>query len=268
MAKRLTYEEVKEHIESFGYKLLSNEYVNNSTKLLLKCPFRHKYKTTFDIFKRGYRCPHCNGNAKHTYEGIKEYIESFGYKLLSKSYKNNHTKLKIKCPKGHEYEACFKSFKNGNRCPYCQERIRYEYEDVKEFIESFDYELLSENYKNNKEKLLLKCPNGHVFKMDYSHFKNHGRRCPACSISKGEKKIMDWLDKNNIKYIYDEPYFKNLLSPLGNPLRPDFIIEDKKIWIEYDGEFHFGERFEGDSFEIMQEHDKLKMNMLKEIIRN
>ena len=30
--KRLTYEEVKEYIESFGYKLLSNEYIYNNRK--------------------------------------------------------------------------------------------------------------------------------------------------------------------------------------------------------------------------------------------
>ena len=35
---------------------------------------------------------------KHTYEFVKEYIASFGYKLLSKKYINSHTKLLIKCP--------------------------------------------------------------------------------------------------------------------------------------------------------------------------
>ena len=31
--KKLTYEEVKEYIDNEGHKLLSKEYVNNSTKL-------------------------------------------------------------------------------------------------------------------------------------------------------------------------------------------------------------------------------------------
>ena len=36
MPIKLTYEEIKEYIESFGYKLLSNEYKNNKTKLKIK----------------------------------------------------------------------------------------------------------------------------------------------------------------------------------------------------------------------------------------
>lgn len=262
MAKRLTYEEVKEHIESFGYKLLSNEYVNNSTKLLLECPFGHKYKTTFDIFKRGCRCPYCSNRAKHTYEGIKEYIESFGYKLLSEGYKNNHTKLKIKCSKGHEYETTFKDFKRGGRCAKCKGLKRYTIEEVREYIEENNYKLISEEYINEKEKMRFVCDKGHEYNASFECFKR-GQRCPICRISKGERKIMDWLENYKIFYIYDSEYFEDLLSARGNPLRPDFIIEDKKIWIEYDGEFHFGERFEGDSFEIMQEHDKLKNEYAK-----
>ena len=264
MTRRFTYEEVKEYIESFGYKLLSEEYINLKSELIFECPNGHKYKTKFGIFQRGYRCPHCSGNAKHTIEHIKEYIESYNYELLSDKYTNNHAKLKVKCPENHEYEVTFKDFKRGRRCPYCSNHIKYTYNEIKKYIESFNYELLSEDYKNNKEKIFLKCSNGHIFEMCYSHFKNRGQRCPICNVSKGEQKIMDWLNKNNIKYIYDEPYFNDLLSPLGNPLRPDFIIKDKRIWIEYDGEFHFEEQFKGDSFEMIQEYDEIKNQYAKE----
>ena len=54
-----------------------------------------------------------------TYEEVKEYIENCGYKLLSKEYINNHTKLKLKCPKGHIFELRFNDFKNGQRCRQC-----------------------------------------------------------------------------------------------------------------------------------------------------
>ena len=33
MGKKLTYEEVREYVESNGYKLISKEYVNNGEKL-------------------------------------------------------------------------------------------------------------------------------------------------------------------------------------------------------------------------------------------
>ena len=35
--KRLSYEYVKEYIESFGYTLLSDEYKNNKTELKIQC---------------------------------------------------------------------------------------------------------------------------------------------------------------------------------------------------------------------------------------
>ena len=85
---------------------------------------------------------------KLTYEEIKEYIESFGYKLLSNEYKNNKTKLKIKCPKGHIFEMSFNSFKNGTRCPKCGGTQKLTYNEVKEYIENFKYKLLSTEYIN------------------------------------------------------------------------------------------------------------------------
>ena len=51
---------------------------------------------------------------KYDYEYIKNYIESFGYKLLSKTYANNATKLKMICNNGHECEISFANFKNKN----------------------------------------------------------------------------------------------------------------------------------------------------------
>ncbi len=258
-------EEVKEYIENEGYKLLSEKYTNNKGRILISCNNGHKYYTTFDNFKnKSTRCPYCSGNAKLTYEEVKEYIERAGYKLLSTEYKNANTKIKIQCDKGHEYEVLYGSFQQGHRCPCCHGRleIEYNYENVKEYVESFNYELLSTEYINAHTKLLTKCPKGHIYEVSFTHFK-YGNRCPTCGISKGEQKIMDYLNGENIKYIYNKPYFNDLIGVKGGLLRPDFIIEDKKIWIEYDGEFHFENKMNEDGYKILQEHDKLKNEYAK-----
>ena len=39
---------------------------------------------------------------KITYDYVKEYVESFGYILISKEYINSRTKLDMICDKGHE----------------------------------------------------------------------------------------------------------------------------------------------------------------------
>lgn len=206
---------------------------------------------------------------KIIYEEIKRYIESFGYELISKQCNKAKEKVLLKCPNGHLWEVRYDSFKSGNRCSECRKenmnkKFKASYEDVKMYIESFGYELLSDEYINGYQKLELKCPNGHKYNANFHNFKGGKRRCPMCKVSKGEQKIIDWLKENNISYIYDEPYFKNLLSPLGNPLRPDFIIEDKKIWIEYDGKFHYNKMYDEDGYETLKIHDKLKDIYAKE----
>ena len=263
--RKLTYEYVKEYIESFGYTLLSNEYINSLTKLLIKCPLGHEFEMRYGGFQQGSRCPKCKGVAKNSYEEVKDYIESFGYELLSDKYRNTKEKLKLKCPKGHEFEMRYHNFKDqGQRCPYCYGNTKYIYEEVKEYIELFGYKLLSAEYKNNKSNLLVRCDKGHEYEVTFHNFKDNGSRCPICNISKGERRIIDWLDNNNIEYIYDETYFNNLFGINGGLLRPDFILPSYKIWIEYDGEFHYKKYYESQNFETLQIHDEIKNQYAKE----
>lgn len=120
MPKRNTFQEVEKYIESFGYKLLSKEYINNKTKLKMLCPNKHIIDIRFDHFKQGTRCSHCANNFRLTIEYIRTEVEKEGYKLISEKYVNNHTPLVMKCPKGHITNTIiWNNFKNGSRCPIC-----------------------------------------------------------------------------------------------------------------------------------------------------
>ncbi len=99
---------------------MSQEYQNSKQKLEYICPNGHRYKTGWSKFKQGDRCAHCSGNAKPSYQEVKNYIESYGYKLLSKDFKNSNQKLLTLCDKGHEYWTRFSYFKHGHRCRTCQ----------------------------------------------------------------------------------------------------------------------------------------------------
>ena len=81
--RKYTYQEVYNMFLAEGYTLLSKEYINNKQQLNYICPNNHKHHITLANFNYGYRCPYCYGNVKFTYNQVKEYIESFGYKLLS-----------------------------------------------------------------------------------------------------------------------------------------------------------------------------------------
>ena len=53
MPKKLTYEEVKEYVVAQGYQLLSEEYINNHTKLKMICDKGHECEIAFGNFKQG-----------------------------------------------------------------------------------------------------------------------------------------------------------------------------------------------------------------------
>ena len=56
-------------------------------------------------------------NKKYNLNTVREYIESFSYKLLSTEYINARSKLK--CPSEHIYNVKWPDFKNNHRCPEC-----------------------------------------------------------------------------------------------------------------------------------------------------
>ena len=59
------------------------------------------------------------GKKKKTLDEIKQVFEKEGYALLSTEYIKSTSKLKVQCPKGHEYEVSWGHFNNGERCPVC-----------------------------------------------------------------------------------------------------------------------------------------------------
>jgi hypothetical protein len=271
---KMTYEHVKDYIEgNSGCKLLSTEYHNSKAILSLQCSCGNKFATTFSYFKHENKrqcndCGHENNinSQKHDYGKVKSIIESADCILVSKEYVNNSTPMDIICSKGHSFSKRFSDFNPDSPCPQCSnekksEDSRYSYEYVKEFIENENYRLLSSNYRNNRHKLLLLCNSGHEFSMPFGSF-SAGQRCPKCNISKGEKKIRDYLTKNNYnlkeQLTFDKCKYKKLL-----PF--DFAILDKNnevlCLVEYDGKQHFEpvEHFGGEkSFTLTKIRDAIK----------
>jgi hypothetical protein len=186
MPKRLTYNYVKNYIEneiSLGYKLLSTEYKTNAQPLDIECEKGHVFQKSFAEIKCGKTsCKICSPFTLD-YNSVKDYIENElgrGYKLISKSYKNNSTKMDIQCPEGHLFQKSYQQFKGDNaRCPECYQR-NYSYEDVKNFIEiELGYKLISTEFKT-KIPLVVQCDKGHEFYPLFDSIKNQGTRCPFC----------------------------------------------------------------------------------------
>ena len=242
--KRIEYNEVKKYIEQVGYKLLSTEYKNHGSMLIIQCPEGHIYNTKYNNFYTGKRCSVCAGNKKKTLEQVKEYIESFGYKLLSTEYVNSKIKLETQCLENHYYNISYGHFKRGDRCPKCYDKMRgsnqkLKYSDINDYAENVGYKCLSTKCKNVKENLRFECTKGHKFLMTFDNFKNQKQRCPLCKNidggSKSEKEIFKYIKQKYSGKIVenDRTQIKNYWT--GKNLELDILIPELFKAIEYNG---------------------------------
>lgn len=262
------------YINNTDYKIVGN-YINDMTKIKIECPNGHIINTTPLSLKNNLKCDQCkieNKKEKLRIELIK-ILELKNHKLVEK-YIDEKTKLKIICEKGHQYEATPREIKKGKKCPTCKnnniKKILKSKQKFYEMAESEGYTIIGE-YRGDKTKIELICPNGHNYFVRPGAFKNLNNRCPHCSESRGEKTISKILNKLNIDYI-SQFGFNNL--KYKQKLRFDFmiIIKNKIALIEYDGIQHFEPiNFTGKKnkeellkqFEIIKLRDKLKNEYCK-----
>lgn len=240
-------DEVRTIIESKGYTLLSNKYINSKTPIEIKCGnCGETSMIKLTNFKNMKMCSKCTPSRKKTYSEVKQLIEGIGYKLLSTEYINNHSKLLLQCDRGHFFQSTYADLRSGNNCQFCtrenlSHKFKIEYSEVKSYIENLGFNLISSHYGNCKSPIQVQCTEGHIFITTYDNFKNKGNRCPMCNESSGEQMVRAVLKKHNLnfksQYVIDE--CRNI-----KPLPFDFAIFDGTdnlvALIEYQGEFHYG----------------------------
>jgi len=163
--------------------------------------------------------------------------------LVIGEYINNNTVVKMKHIKcNNEFDMRPANFKNGNRCPFCAGVRKRTLDSIKKDVFNLvgdEYEILSKEYINNKEKLLFhhnKC--NHDFLMVPKDFlKENGNRCPKCKRSNGELEVERILNKYKINFESDN---RNSGCVNKRSLQFDFkvILNNQIIYIEVDGAFH------------------------------
>lgn len=276
----LTTEEFKEKLYRINPNIeVLGTYINDKTKIKCKCKIDgYEWTMTPNNLLQGQGCPEC-GRKRATQKNTKtqgQFITEL-YRInpnieILGTYINSKTKIKCRCKiDGHEWEAMPKDLLHRHGCPKCK-MITHE-----EFIERLqqinpDIEIL-ETYINARTKIKCRCAIcGHEWKTKPCILLS-GHGCPKCKISKGEKRIAQYLDNIGIYYIYDNPYFNDLVGKGGGLMRPDFIIPSLKIWIEYDGIQHYEPKdFRGGMsaeevqqlFEYTQQNDQIKNQYAKD----
>lgn len=175
------------------------------------------------------------------------------------------------CSKGHEYDTTIYNRTHvGINCPYCSnKKVLVGFNDLL----TTHPELAAEwNYSRNEDifphdivagsnqKVWWNCEEGHEWETTPNHRTSGGTGCPACSESKGEKRIRKWLERNSHYKFEAQKEFNGLLGLGGKPLSYDFYLPECNLLIEFQGEFHDGKanKYVKENLEIQQEHDGRK----------
>lgn len=258
---------------------LISDYCGTNKPITIKCNkcgqiFEYTMaKTFFDLARRrNYLCD-CAKQFEEMPKNVQKFINEFKNNYSEKyeiiqwfvKYKSEE-EIVLKCKEC----GCVKKIKPRHFnekdwiCHRCNKTgAKITYDELKNRVEMGEkYILISDDFKNSKDKILIKCRKcGFIFKKRVdSFFQNDVVKCPKCNPNKslGELKIMQYLDDNNIEYI-DE-----FLLP--NKQRFDFYIPSLKIAIEYNGRQHY-ERVDffnqHKSLEEIQEYDNKKKNYCK-----
>lgn len=125
-------------------------------------------------------------NERHTLEYVKNYVEKYGYTLLSKEYINARAKIEVQCPEGHVYKVTWNNFQRGERCIKCHQLAgkgghqTKDLEDIRKELAERGVELLSDYYKNNETLLTLRCDKGHVYTSTWLCLQRGGTKCSKC----------------------------------------------------------------------------------------
>ena len=243
--KQHSYRYIQKKFKDRGYTLLSDHYKNIYQKLDYICPKGHEGNINYNDFRQGHGCMACGTKegaekTRLSYSYVKTEIEKEGYKLLSDSYENAFTEIKIECDRGHIIKSKWCLWQRGVRCKVCanesrRKKLKLDYDHVKVEIEKEGYRLLSDSYENSHTYLLCVCPNNHTLLTTWNNFQS-GYRCGKCSDnhSKAELEIFDFV-KN---------YFDDAISgdrKLIYPFELDIVIPSKKIAIEYNGLYYHSE---------------------------
>lgn len=261
--KKTAREYIKECKER-GVDLPIEDYINNHTRIKHKCSKGHIYYQIPKSHLKGFGCSKCSNKYSYTPREYFNICKREELDLPIEDYINNSTRIKHKCKYGHIYEQTPSSNLKGIGCPICSGLKKKTPEEYYSECKSKGYDLPIEDYRGNKVRIKHVCKKGHIYEQRPN---NHlqGASCPICNESHGEKFIMNYLNKNNIKY-ESQKKFNSLKDK--QPLSYDFYLPGYNILIEYQGIQHFESvSFNGKDYtdlDKQQHHDRLKQRFAKE----
>lgn len=262
-----TYQEFLDDLQSITENIIiltsEDKYINGSTKVLCKCKIDgYEWLALPSALLRGEGCPKCYG-----YISEEEFRDNLSHEncnvVLYDKYLGSKTKTKFKCLiDGYVWETTPYHILHNSGCPMCasrkqSERQTFSHEEyIKRLKEITNSIIPIEKYLRNDVPILHKCLNcNHEWQVSPYSLITERTGCPKCNCTKGENRIIKFLEDNNIDYVFQKK-FDDL--KYVNYLFYDFYIPNYNVLIEYDGEFHYIDVFKNGEFENAKLRDNLK----------
>ena len=279
MPRKLTKEDVAERIATkwpdWNFEVLT--YTNAMAPCKIKCldcGLEKEYQQLYHLLNKQTPCVCTSTSSQYkSRQQIKELQEFFEnseeFNLVEWTVMNDaHHKPGViieHIPCGRIFTKRTNHFYKERICPYCDGNATPDTIEMAQRCKEKGYTLLSE-YKTLQDKVLIrhdKC--GFIWGIKpYRFYHELDGDCPNCNrqISKGERRIMEYLDKAHISYLREHSFEWQS----HKAYRYDYYIPDYNLIIEYNGIQHYEEtNFLHETLEENQAHDKIK---LEEAIAN
>jgi len=216
-------EKVREIFKEKGYELLSQEYVNYTSKLEYVCSCGTKHSMTLSNILKDKKCPYCTTLRKRRrttikYTDVVKDFENKGFELLTdeKDYKNTQSLVEYRCVKGHVTKKKYTYFRATPTCPHCNGTAQPDFDIVKKEFEKHGCVLLEDSYVSAKTRMNYICDCGNVSVINWNNFKS-GKRCNTCA-----------REKRASKHRLDLKYLTKLFEDNGCELLSDHYINQNQ----------------------------------------
>lgn len=270
--KRRTRKEIEEIVGRFKYTLLDEYMERNFRRVVVLDSYGYKYDIRLCHITDGHIPDFVAKGNLFSLLNISLWLkkEKKSFVLCEDNvYKGSGEKLFFQCSRKdcqETFDASWENIYNGQECPFCAGQRIGKKNNLKhrrpDLSKEWDYERNKDNPENHTE-FSTKDASWICSECNYRwnskiHNRSKGRGCPKCNQSKGEKKILIFLDNRKVDNVL-QYRFKNCRDKY--PLPFDFYLSKYNLCIEYHGKQHYEpvEFFGGmNSFKKQKENDYKK----------
>ena len=127
-ANRHGPEEYRHLAEANGFRWRGPQVTSANAKTLWECGAGHRWRASYHKIASGRRCPVCAPRARaeklcHPPEAYHELAAERGFEWLGQEVGSVAVRTGWRCPKGHEWESCYNSVRQGSGCHTCSDRL-------------------------------------------------------------------------------------------------------------------------------------------------